>query len=132
MDDTALIPSDDDRTQAAAAPDRDDRAALTTPEPASDAARLELTAFSDPVDGRQSHDASSVALESPIVESEVFETLPVESAQVESAAVPELGFLPPPVPPAPVMRRSPWKRIANEVVAGVQTLFSAAVYATLI
>ncbi len=40
--------------------------------------------------------------------------------------------LPPTIVPAPVVRASLWRRVAAEVSAGVQTLFSAAVYATLI
>jgi len=38
----------------------------------------------------------------------------------------------PAVIPTPVVRASLWRRVAAEVSAGVQTLFSAAVYATLI
>src|SRR5581483_5209994 len=44
----------------------------------------------------------------------------------------------PPVPPAvvpvsePLHTTNPWKRMALEIIAGVQTLVSAAVYATLI
>lgn len=40
--------------------------------------------------------------------------------------------VPPTAVPAPAARASRWRRVAAEATAGVQTLFSAAVYATLI
>jgi len=49
----------------------------------------------------------------------------------ELVAVPAQPLLPAGVP-IPVERASLWRRVAAEVSAGVQTLFSAAVYATLI
>lgn len=49
----------------------------------------------------------------------------------ETVAFP-VEALPPVTVPAPAVRASLWRRAAAEVSAGVQTLFSAAVYATLI
>lgn len=47
------------------------------------------------------------------------------------------GFSPPPAPPVepvtePVATSTTWQRVGSEILSGVQTLFSAAVYATLI
>ncbi len=49
-----------------------------------------------------------------------------------AAAPPVAPPAPAPAAPAPEPRQSAWKRAGHEVVAGVQTLVSAAVYATLI
>ena len=57
------------------------------------------------------------------------------STSPEPAPLPLVETAPPaavPVAPAPVDHVSPWKRMGQEIVAGVQTLLSAAVYATLI
>jgi len=60
------------------------------------------------------------------------DTVPLSTeGTTEPVAVPAHA-VPPTVLPAPVMPASLWRRVAAEVSAGVQTLFSAAVYATLI
>jgi signal peptidase I len=106
MDDTARTSSDDSPAPETPALDYDDRPAPATAEPASDSAALLMAAPGDPAAYPESRSSLLPPLE----------------------AAPEIAA------PAAVSgpRRSPWKRIANEVVAGVQTLFSAAVYATLI
>jgi signal peptidase I len=56
-------------------------------------------------------------------------------ASSQPAPLPLVETAPPvatPVVPVPVDHVSPWKRMGQEIVAGVQTLLSAAVYATLI
>jgi signal peptidase I len=53
------------------------------------------------------------------------------SITVPAVATPA-NALPPASAPSPIVRASLWRRVAAEVTAGVQTLFSAAVYATLI
>ncbi len=77
------------------------------------------------------HEESQVT---PIVPAEG-ETLAAEPAvlavPVEGALVAPLEPVPGPVEPA-ALRVNPWRRAAREIVTGLQTLVSAAVYATLI
>jgi signal peptidase I len=92
-------------------------------------ARPEMPSFADP-----SGDAATPAFEAavPAVEPEAF---PVPDAQ---PIAPDQVATTPPYPEGPPAierddpRENPWARMGREIASGVQTLVSAAVYATLI
>src|ERR1700712_1603533 len=74
---------------------------------------------------------TNVAFEGqPIIEEAPVSPLFYEAAMVDHE-LPSVAALPPVVEEVRV-RPSSWRRMAGEIAAGVQTLFSAAVYATLI
>src|SRR5882672_5310103 len=72
----------------------------------------------------------NAAAPEPLIQSEwvVDPALPEPTAEF----VPADLSAPPPIAAPPVPAASTWRRIGVEVLSGVQTLFSAAVYATLI
>jgi signal peptidase I len=66
-----------------------------------------------------------LSADSPVTASERVSDAAAASLQAETATTAQEM-------PAPLVRVSAWRRIVAELTAGVQTLFSAAVYATLI
>jgi signal peptidase I len=74
--------------------------------------------------------------EIPLVPPSELQLAYVEGPPAVETLMPAVAVLPPELPPVPEIAIEPyvsvWRRMAREVVAGVQTLISAAVYATLI
>ncbi len=110
MDDTALPPAHPDTLTASAEHAVEPQAAVPSTDSAGDGPERVAASMTTPQD-----DTALVSSES----------------STESLAVPAPAVLPL-VVPAPIVRANLWRRVAAEVSAGVQTLFSAAVYATLI
>jgi signal peptidase I len=96
---------------------------------------LEFTAPDPVASGSAPADSTRSQLDSALMESLVSDVslddhrgtdIPVDAPVSLPEAVPDA------VPSRPVARQNPWQRVVAEVAAGAQTLFSAAVYATLI
>ena len=73
--------------------------------------------------------ASSVAEDAPLFSAE---PVPAAEPAPGAAATPTAVAAEPPPAAAPADAIGPWKRVGLEILSGVQTLVSAAVYATLI